>query len=83
MIDWGDVCRGDPSIDLAVWSGARSRPDGRADFFAAYGRVERGAARCARGVLALFLCAVLAHYGADEGLDDVVATRRCDGPAAH
>jgi aminoglycoside phosphotransferase (APT) family kinase protein len=39
VIDWGDVCRGDPSLDLAVTWFALP-PDGRADFFAEYGRVS-------------------------------------------
>lgn len=70
VIDWGDVCRGDPSIDLLLlWCALP--PDGRAEFFAEYGRVSEEQLLSAR-VLAIFLCAVLAVYGANEGLDNVV-----------
>jgi aminoglycoside phosphotransferase (APT) family kinase protein len=69
VIDWGDICRGDPSIDLSlVWSllPASARPD----FLAAYGRV--GEARLLRArVLAINLCSVLLLYGHDEGMADV------------
>jgi aminoglycoside phosphotransferase (APT) family kinase protein len=65
VIDWGDVCLGDPCIDLSlVWS--LLPPDGAADFFAAYGRVSESQMRRAR-VLALSLCAALALYARHEG----------------
>jgi aminoglycoside phosphotransferase (APT) family kinase protein len=70
VIDWGDVCRGDPSIDLAVCWFALP-PDGRAGFFAEYGRVSEAQLLRAR-VLSLFMCATLVVYGVDEGLDNVV-----------
>jgi aminoglycoside phosphotransferase (APT) family kinase protein len=70
VIDWGDVCRGDPSIDLAVTWYALP-PDGRADFFAEYGRVSEGQVLRAR-VLSLFMCATLVIYGRHEGLDSLV-----------
>ncbi|HEY6890172.1 MAG TPA: phosphotransferase [Solirubrobacter sp.] len=70
VIDWGDVCRGDPSIDLAVCWFALP-PDGRADFFAEYGRVSEAQLLRAR-VLSLFICATLVIYGVNEGLDGVV-----------
>ena len=70
VIDWGDVCRGDPSIDLAVTWFALP-PDGRADFFAEYGRVSEGQLLRAR-VLSFFMCATLVIYGREEGLDSVV-----------
>jgi aminoglycoside phosphotransferase (APT) family kinase protein len=71
VIDWGDVCLGDPSLDLALsWSALT--PDGRADFFAAYGgRVSEETLLRAR-VLSVFLCAALAIYAANEGLDRLV-----------
>jgi aminoglycoside phosphotransferase (APT) family kinase protein len=70
VIDWGDVCRADPSIDLMLcWCALP--PDGRADFFAAYGRVTEDQLLRAR-VLALNLCAILAVYGANEGRDRIV-----------
>jgi Ser/Thr protein kinase RdoA (MazF antagonist) len=69
VIDWGDVCRGDPCMDLALcWY--LLPPDGRAAFFAAYGSVSEEQILSAR-VLAWFMCAVLAVYGVNEGLDTV------------
>jgi aminoglycoside phosphotransferase (APT) family kinase protein len=64
VIDWGDLCRGDPSIDMPlVWALLPNHDD----FLAAYGPVSDEQLLRAR-VLALFLCAVLAHYGHAEGL---------------
>ena len=69
VIDWGDVCRADPAVDLALYWCALS-PAGREAFLDAYGPV--GDERLLRArVLAVFLCAVLARYGAAEGLPDV------------
>jgi aminoglycoside phosphotransferase (APT) family kinase protein len=66
VIDWGDVCRADPSIDLQVaWS--LFTPEPRRAFLAAYGPVTEEQLLRAR-VLALFLSAVLAVYGHREGL---------------
>ena len=65
VIDWGDVCAGDPAIDLILlW--CLLGPDGRADFFGAYGPVDDATLLRAR-VLALNLSAVLARYGEQEG----------------
>jgi aminoglycoside phosphotransferase (APT) family kinase protein len=64
VIDWGDLCRGDPSIDMClVWCLLPSRDD----FLAAYGPVSDDQLLRAR-VLALFLCAVLALYANHEGM---------------
>jgi aminoglycoside phosphotransferase (APT) family kinase protein len=71
VIDWGDVCMGDPAIDLAACWFALP-PDGRAEFFAAYGRVSEAQLLRAR-VLSLFMCATLVIYGANEGLDTLVS----------
>jgi len=69
VIDWGDVCRADPSIDLPlIWSFLP--PDGRGTFLAAYGPVTTEQLLRAR-VLALFLCAALAVYADHEGMDKV------------
>jgi aminoglycoside phosphotransferase (APT) family kinase protein len=69
VIDWGDLCRGDPSIDLLmIWS--LFGPEGRAAFLAAYGPVSEEQLVRAR-VLALNLCAVLALYGRHEGMPAV------------
>ena len=69
VIDWGDVCRSDPAVDLgaglvrAATGGARSVLRGvRADG-------AGGAAACP--VLSLFLCAVLALHARAEGIDHV------------
>jgi aminoglycoside phosphotransferase (APT) family kinase protein len=64
VIDWGDLCRGDPAIDMSlVWS---LLPD-RREFLAAYGPVSEEQLLRAR-VLSLFLCATLAQYAHHEGM---------------
>ncbi|HXH97836.1 MAG TPA: phosphotransferase [Gaiellaceae bacterium] len=71
IIDWVDVCRSDPGVDLQlVWSFLP--PEGRDAFLAEYGSVSRGSLLRAR-VLALFLNAILARYGHVEGLETVEA----------
>jgi aminoglycoside phosphotransferase (APT) family kinase protein len=65
VIDWGDVCRSDPAIDLPLlWSFVP--PKGRPAFLEAYGPVNDAQLLRAR-VLAVQLCAALAHYGRVEG----------------
>ena len=65
VIDWVDVCRSDPAIDLSMlWSYLPS--DGREAFLAEYGPVSEEQLVRAR-VLALSLSAALAHYGHAEG----------------
>jgi aminoglycoside phosphotransferase (APT) family kinase protein len=65
VIDWGDVCRSDPAIDLLlVWSFVP--PEGRAAFLETYGPVKEAQLLRAR-VLAIQLCAALAEYGRIEG----------------
>jgi aminoglycoside phosphotransferase (APT) family kinase protein len=69
VIDWGDVCRADPSIDLSLlWSffGA----DGRAAFLAEYGPVSEAQLLRARA-LAVNLSVILAVYGREEGMSGV------------
>ena len=69
VIDWGDVCRADPAIDLVlVWCALP--PAARAAFFAEYGPVSEAGLLRAR-VLSLFLCAVLAIHARHEGLAKV------------
>jgi aminoglycoside phosphotransferase (APT) family kinase protein len=64
VIDWGDVCRADPAIDLPLfWSFVP--PEGRGAFLDAYGPVHETQLLRAR-VLSIQLCAVLAHYGHSE-----------------
>ena len=69
VIDWGDVCRADPSIDLSLlWSffGA----EGRAAFLAEYGPVSEAQLLRARA-LAVNLSVILAVYGREEGMSGV------------
>ena len=69
VIDWGDVCRADPAIDLVlVWCAlpAAARPS----FFAEYGEVPEDGLLRAR-VLSIFLCAALALHARHEGLEHV------------
>jgi aminoglycoside phosphotransferase (APT) family kinase protein len=64
VIDWGDVGRSDPAIDLPLlWSFVP--PEGRSAFLDAYGPVNEAQLLRAR-VLAVQLCAALAHYGRVE-----------------
>jgi aminoglycoside phosphotransferase (APT) family kinase protein len=65
VIDWVDVCRSDPAIDLSMlWSYLPS--DGREAFIDEYGPISEEQLVRAR-VLALSLSASLAHYGHAEG----------------
>jgi len=69
VIDWGDLCRADPSVDLQlVWSFVP--PAGRADVLRTYGPVTDEQLLRAR-VLALSLSAALAVYGHEERLANV------------
>jgi aminoglycoside phosphotransferase (APT) family kinase protein len=70
VIDWGDVCRGDPAIDLALYWFLLP-PAGRPGFLAAYGDV--GSEQLVRArVLAWFMCAILALYASAEGKENVL-----------
>jgi len=69
VIDWVDVCRSDPGIDLQIVF-ASLPPEARPAFFAEYGPVADHSLVRAR-VLALFLAAALARYGRDQGLPAV------------
>jgi aminoglycoside phosphotransferase (APT) family kinase protein len=69
VIDWGDVCRADPCIDLSLlWS--LFPAEGRAAFLAEYGPVSDAQLLRARA-LAVNLCVILAVYGRDEGMSGV------------
>ncbi len=71
IIDWVDVCRSDPGVDLQLlWSFLP--PAGRDAFLDEYGPVSEGSLLRAR-VLALFLNAILAQYGHAEGMRPVAA----------
>jgi aminoglycoside phosphotransferase (APT) family kinase protein len=70
VIDWGDLCRADPAIDLPLyWSFVP--PAGREAFLDAYGPVNETQLLRAR-VLSVQLCAVLAHYGHAEGRPELL-----------
>ncbi len=64
VIDWGDMGRSDPAIDLPAYWFALP-PDARPAFEAAYGPLDQAALLRAR-VLAVFLCGALALYAASE-----------------
>jgi len=69
VIDWVDVCRSDPAIDLSMyWS--YLPPGGRELFLSEYGPVSQEQLLRAR-VIALSLSAALAHYGHREGFPAV------------
>ena len=64
VIDWVDLCRGDPSIDLIMlWSFVP--PSGRAAFLDAYGTADRAMLLRARA-LALMMGALFALYARDQ-----------------
>ena len=66
LIDWIDLCRGDPALDLQlVWSVLE--PAERGTFFAEYGEVSDATLLRAR-VVAVFLSLALLEYGHHEGL---------------
>lgn len=69
IVDWVDLCLGDPAMDLSLVFGFLP-PSVRHEFFAEYGEVEPAAVVRAR-VLALNLMSVLVRYGHDEGLPGV------------
>lgn len=70
VIDWGDVCRASPAIDLPLyWS--FFPPSARPEFLDAYGPVGGQDLVRAR-VLALWMNAVLALYGYQTGNEGVV-----------
>jgi aminoglycoside phosphotransferase (APT) family kinase protein len=69
VIDWGDVCRSDPAIDLQLlWSFLP--PATRPAFLDAYGSLNDEQLLRAR-VLAFSLCAALALYAHAENLPNV------------
>jgi aminoglycoside phosphotransferase (APT) family kinase protein len=69
VIDWVDVCRSDPAIDLSLyWSFVPAA--GRSAFLDAYGPLDEAQLLRAR-VLAVSLCAALAGHARAEGLAQV------------
>jgi aminoglycoside phosphotransferase (APT) family kinase protein len=76
VIDWVDLSRNDPAVDLAlVWSSLP--PSSRRVFHEAYGEVTEEQLLRAR-VLSLFLCGTLALWGHHEG-DEAVKREALDG----
>lgn len=71
IVDWVDLCRGDPAMDLSLVYGFLP-PAAQSEFFEEYGAVGASSVVRAR-VLALNLLSVLARYGRDEGLPGVEA----------
>jgi aminoglycoside phosphotransferase (APT) family kinase protein len=71
VIDWVDVCRSDPGVDLQLWWSLLP-PAGRRAFLDEYGPVPEGSMLRAR-VLALFLNAILVRHARAEGLTAVEA----------
>jgi aminoglycoside phosphotransferase (APT) family kinase protein len=66
VIDWGDLCLADPSVDLSiVWSFLP--PDARSAFAAEYGSITDETALRAR-MLAVHLTASLAHQAHVDGM---------------
>jgi aminoglycoside phosphotransferase (APT) family kinase protein len=74
VIDWGDVCLGDPAVDLSLGYAAFTGP-ARAAFLSAYGGV--GADRELRArALAVRLSALLTAYAAAQGRPRLLAEAR-------
>ena len=70
IVDWVDVCRSDPAVDLSVaWSSldAGARPS----FFGAYGDIGEETRVRAR-VVAAFLCAALVEWATKERVPSVL-----------
>jgi aminoglycoside phosphotransferase (APT) family kinase protein len=69
IIDWVDICRSDPAVDLSIaWSLLPTAA--RAEFFDEYGPIDREREVRAR-VFALFLSAMLVKWAAAEGVPTV------------
>jgi aminoglycoside phosphotransferase (APT) family kinase protein len=69
VIDWIDLCRGDPALDLQlVWSVLP--PEARDAFFAEYGDVDH-ATRLRSRAIAFFLSAALLEFGNHEKLTTI------------
>ena len=74
VIDWGDVCVGDPAIDLSIAFGALAGP-ARAAFLAAHGALDAATELRARAI-ALTLATTLLAYALDQRLPHVEAECR-------
>ena len=65
VIDWIDICRADPAIDMPLYWGYLP-PAGRAAFHEAYGPLDEAALLRSR-VLAVFLWGTMVEYGHEVG----------------
>ena len=83
VIDWGDVCVGDPSIDLSIAYGTFVGPP-RAALLDAYGRRVDGLTELRARVVAVCLAAALLAYADDVGQRElaVEAARALDRAVA-
>lgn len=72
VIDWGDLCHGDPAVDLAIAYLGFAGP-ARAALLAAYGTPVTAVRELAARTLAVSLAALLAEYAADEGRPQLLA----------
>ena len=77
VIDWGDVCRGDPAVDLMAYWLALPAP-ARPDFLRAYGHPLREDQLLRARVWALVCGSGLLEYALDVG-DERLARRRRRG----
>ncbi|WP_235828275.1 phosphotransferase [Actinomadura rubteroloni] len=80
VIDWGDLCRADPAVDLSL-AYAGFQGAARDALLAAYGPVSPATELRAR-VAAAFLCSTLAEYAAATGRarlrdESLAGLRRC------
>jgi len=69
VIDWGDVCAGDPSVDLSI-AYASLAGDARAALTEAYGPID-GLTELRARVVGAFLAAALLEYAADRGTESL------------
>jgi aminoglycoside phosphotransferase (APT) family kinase protein len=72
VIDWGDLCLGDPAIDLSIAYFGFAGPE-RAGLLAAYDRPVGPARKLAARTLAISLAASLAEYAADQNRQVLLA----------
>jgi aminoglycoside phosphotransferase (APT) family kinase protein len=72
VIDWGDACLADPSVDLTVAYAVFSGPS-RDALFAAYGRTVAEDQHLRARVLGLNLCSALAVYAESESHPTLLA----------
>lgn len=80
IVDWVDVCRSDPAVDLSVaWSALG--PSARRSFFAVYGAVDEEREIRAR-VVAASLCAMLLDWALAENVPKVERAARAGAARA-